>query len=191
MAIANLHKLFSPESIAVIGAGEQPGSIGAALINNLLAGGYKGRILPVNPNYTCIRGLEAVDSISRATGIDLAVIAVSIKKVPDILKDCGEAGVRAAIIISAGGKETGPRGLALEKQISDIASRANIRILGPNCLGIMVPCRKAQCHFCRRYASQRLDSVRFAKRRYLRCYPRSLPEGENRVQSLCQYWFHA
>lgn len=117
MGIANLHKLFAPESIAVIGASESQGSIGTALISNLLEGGFKGRLLPVTPKYTRIRGLEAVDSISKATGIDLAIIAVPIKQVPKILEECTEAGIKAAIIISAGGKETGVQGLLLEEEI--------------------------------------------------------------------------
>ncbi len=147
MGIANLHKLFAPESIAVVGASERPGSIGAALINNLLEGGFTGRLLPVNPKYTMVSGLEAVDSISKAVRIDLAVIAVPIKQVPEILQECAQAGIQAAIIISAGGKETGIQGLLLEQEIRNAASRGNIRILGPNCLGLMVPAARLNASF--------------------------------------------
>ncbi len=147
MGIANLHNLFAPDSIAVIGASESQGSIGTALISNLLEGGFEGRLLPVNPKYSQVRGLEAVHSISKAARIDLAVIAVPIKQVPKILEECAEAGIKAAIIISAGGKETGVQGLQMEQEIRSAASRGKIRILGPNCLGLMVPAAKLNASF--------------------------------------------
>ena len=147
MGISNLHKLFAPDAIAVIGASEQPGSIGTALIDNLLEAGFKGRLLPVNPKYTRVRGLDAVDSIDKAAGIDLAVIAVPLKQVPGILEACGEAGIKAAIIVSGGGRETGVQGLLLEKEISGAASRAGIRILGPNCFGLMVSAAQLNASF--------------------------------------------
>ena len=147
MGIANLHKLFAPNSIAVIGASEKPGSIGTALIDNLLEAGFKGRLLPVHPRYATVRGLDAVDSIKKAARIDLAVIAVPIKQVPKILEECAEVGIKAAIIISAGGKETGAQGLLLEQEISSAASRGGIRILGPNCFGLMVSAAKLNASF--------------------------------------------
>ena len=139
MGIHNLDKLFRPDSIAVIGASEQPGRIGTALLHNLMHGGFKGRIYPVNPRHPELMGLVSVPAIDRIDDhIDLAVIAVPIEQVPDIIHQCAEKGVAAAIIISAGGKETGTVGQAIEERIARAAG-GRIRILGPNCLGLMVP----------------------------------------------------
>lgn len=137
MGIHNLDKLFRPASIAVIGASEKPGSIGTALIHNLLHGGFKGRLFPVNPNYTQIMGLTATASIHDLDArIDLAVVAVPIDQAPQVIAECVAAEIKAAIIISAGGKEVGEQGRLIEMRIQEAAA-GRIRILGPNCLGIM------------------------------------------------------
>ncbi|MDK9708050.1 MAG: GNAT family N-acetyltransferase [Desulforhopalus sp.] len=139
MSIHNLDKLFRPSAIAVIGASERPGRIGTALMDNLVRGEFKGRLYPVNPGYRQIMGLPATAAV-RDIGapIDLALIAVPINQVPEIIGQCVASKVPAAIIISAGGKETGAAGQAIEARIAQAAA-GKIRILGPNCLGIMVP----------------------------------------------------
>ncbi len=148
MGFINLEKFFTPESIAVIGASERPGRIGTALINNLLDGGFSGRILPVNPKYKRIRTLSCVPSVAALdTGADLAVVAVPIRQVSGILGQCADIGIQAAIIISAGGRETGAPGLAIEQDIAAVASAHGIRVIGPNCLGIMAPGRKLNASF--------------------------------------------
>lgn len=140
MGIWNLDKLFQPRTVAVVGASEKPGRIGSALMNNLISGGYRGRILPVNPAYQTVMGLPAVASLGEAdAGIDLAIIAVPIAKVEEIIEQCAVRQVSAAIVISAGGRETGAAGRQLEARIGAAASRGGVRILGPNCLGVMVP----------------------------------------------------
>lgn len=148
MGIWNLDKLFQPQSVAVIGAGEKPGRIGTALIDNLIADGFSGRILPVNPNYQLIKGLTAAPSLLEVEGeIDLAIIAVPIAQVEGIIEQCPARQVSAAIVISSGGRETGAAGRELEVRIGAAANRAGVRILGPNCLGVMVPGAKLNASF--------------------------------------------
>jgi acetyltransferase len=136
----HLDYLFRPEAVAVIGASEKTGSLGRTLVENLQRGGYPGRILPVHPNYPEILGLPAYPTVATAPGpIDLAVIAIPIGHIPPVLKECGQAGVKTAIIISAGGKETGAEGARLEAEIQAAAEEAGIRYLGPSSLGLICP----------------------------------------------------
>ncbi len=140
MSIYNLGRLFHPSSIAVIGASDQPGRIGMALMKNLIEGGYKGNLFPVNPKYQQIMGravIPAIDNLREP--VDLALIAVPIEQVPLLIAQCSAAMVKTVIVISAGGKETGESGASLEKKIAAAASSARIRVIGPNCLGVMVP----------------------------------------------------
>jgi len=131
---------FKPDAVAVVGASEKQGSIGLALVNNLKQGSFSGKIYPVNPNYAAVQGLPAYPAVTAVKApIDLAVIAIPIKGVPGVIKECGQAGVRGAIIISAGGKEVGPEGEAIEAAIKEEAARAGIRYLGPNCMGVLSP----------------------------------------------------
>lgn len=147
MSIHNLDKLFRPSAIAVIGASERPGRIGTALMDNLIRGEFKGRLYPINPGYSEIMGLPADANINNVDApIDLALIAVPITQVPEVIGQCVAAKVPTAIIISAGGKETGTAGQAIEVQIEKAAA-GRIRILGPNCLGIMVPGFKLNASF--------------------------------------------
>jgi acetyltransferase len=131
-----LASMFAPKSVAVIGASEKAGSVGRALMENLQS--FSGRIFPVNPNRSMILGQKALPTISDvAEDIDLAVIATPATTVPRIVEECAAAGVKGAIIISAGFKECGPPGAELEKQI--LARRGRMRIIGPNCVGVMLP----------------------------------------------------
>ncbi len=148
MGIYNLDKIFRPESIAVIGASEKDRSIGSAHILNLIQGGYQGKIFPVHPHYTRIHGLKAYPSISRINhAVDLAIIAIPISSVPSVIRECIQVGVGGAIVVSAGGKETGSQGREIEERIRREAEIGRLRTIGPNCLGIICPGRKLNASF--------------------------------------------
>ena len=135
-----LDALFHPRSIAVIGATEKVGSVGRTILWNLLSSPFGGTVYPVNPTRPAILGVKAYPSVA-AIGepVDLAVIVTPAKSAPGLIEECGLAGVRAVVIISAGFKEIGPDGVELERQVLQIARRYGIRVMGPNCLGIMNP----------------------------------------------------
>jgi acetyltransferase len=143
-----LDLFFDPQSIAVIGASSKESSIGFTLLDNLIKDGFSGPIYPVNPRHETILGLKAYGSVTRVgSPVDLAVIAVPIRGVPEVMRECGEAGVRGAIIISAGGKEVGDEGAHLEQEIKAEAERWGIRYLGPNCMGILCPPNRLNASF--------------------------------------------
>ena len=141
MSIRNLDYLLKPKSIALIGASRTASSVGAVLAKNLFRGGFDGPILPVNPRHRFIQGVWAypdVDSLPLTP--DLAVISTPASTVPDIIKSLGAAGTRAAVVISAGfGETTGTGGHELQQAILDAAQPFNLRIVGPNCLGVLIP----------------------------------------------------
>lgn len=140
MSNNGLEKLFNPRSIAVIGASNKKGSVGYILLRNIITTGYQGVVYPVNITSPAVQGIQAYPTVGDVPNtVDLAVISVPSKVVPDTLRQCGEAGVRAAVIITAGFKEAGPAGIALEKEVEKIAQEYGIRILGPNCLGFARP----------------------------------------------------
>jgi acetyltransferase len=135
-----LDLLWQPASVAVIGASDKKNSIGRVLLENLKNSGYAGKVFPINPKYPEIIGFPAFSDVaSVGADLDLAVIAIPIQEVPEVLGQCGQAGVRAAIIISAGGRETGEAGQKIEMEIAQAARQANIRYLGPNSMGIFCP----------------------------------------------------
>jgi acetyltransferase len=138
MSVENLDKIFQPKSIAVVGASERKGSVGAALMYNLIERGFPGEIYPINPNHKKIGKLSAYPSIrDLEVPADLAAIATPITSVPNIVKDCVDVGIGGAVIISAGGKEIGEQGKKLEAAIQKEARNSGLRIIGPNCVGIM------------------------------------------------------
>ncbi len=148
MSTHHLDHLFNPGSVAVIGASEQEGSIGSVLMQNMIQAGFQGRIHPVNPKYGSIHGFTARASIlDLEEAPDLAVIAIPIQTVPDIIEDCVQAGTKGAVIISAGGREAGPEGVKLEERIKARADQTGLRIIGPNCLGIIAPGNKLNASF--------------------------------------------
>ena len=148
MTIENLDKIFQPNSIAVVGASDRMGSVGAALMHNLIERGFAGKIYPINPNHKTIWNLPAYPSIGELkTTADLAVICTPIALTPRIIKECAESGVGGAVIISAGGKEIGEEGQKLEAAISKAAERSGLRIIGPNCVGIMAGRSKLNASF--------------------------------------------
>lgn len=144
----NLNRLFRPRHVAVVGASPKPGTIGNALMRNLIDGGFAGPVLPVNPKYTTISGLSCFPSVSALeTGVDLAVIATPIQGVMDIVSECVEKRIGGAVIISAGGKEVGRQGREIEKKILRIAHAGKLRIIGPNCMGIIQPGMRLNASF--------------------------------------------
>lgn len=135
-----LTPLFEPQSIAIIGASETPGSVGSTVVRNVIEGGYTGKLYFVNPRHETVFGQKAYDSVeSIPQRLDLAVICTKAETVPAIVEACGRAGTRHAIIISGGFVEMGTRGANLLRQALDSAHRHHLRLLGPNCLGIIRP----------------------------------------------------
>lgn len=135
-----LEVMFKPQSVAVIGATERAGSVGRTILWNLISTSFGGTIFPINPNRSNILGIKAYPNVAAVPdSIDLAVIVTPAKTVPGIISECVAKGVKAAIVISAGFKEIGPVGEALEQEILAIARKGGMRIIGPNCLGVMNP----------------------------------------------------
>ncbi|RLB37100.1 MAG: GNAT family N-acetyltransferase [Deltaproteobacteria bacterium] len=138
MSLYNLDKIFKAQSVVLVGASEKPGTIGNQLVRNLLNPAFKGDAFFVNPRYHSICGHKCYTSIKQiAKPPDLAVIAVPIASVPAIIRECVETGVGGAVIISAGGKETGQEGQKIELMIKEEAEKGGLRIIGPNCMGII------------------------------------------------------
>ncbi len=135
-----LDAIFHPRSVAVVGATEKPGSVGRTILWNLLSSPFGGTVYPVNPGRPAILGVKAYPSVG-AIGepVDLAVIVTPAGTAPGLVEECGRAGVRGVIIISAGFKEVGAEGVELERQVLEAARRYRIRVIGPNCLGVMNP----------------------------------------------------
>ena len=132
--------IFQPETVAVIGATEKEGSVGRTVLWNLISNPFGGTIYPVNPKRNNVLGIRAYPSIGEIPDkIDLAAIVTPAPTVPSVIDECVKAGVKGAIIISAGFKEIGPEGAKLEQQILATAREAKMRIIGPNCLGVMSP----------------------------------------------------
>ena len=135
-----LDKFFQPESIAVVGASPKENSIGRILVENLKKDGFPGRLYPINPKHGEILGIPAFPSVTAVgAAIDLAIVAVPIQGVPEIMQECAQAKVHGVIIISAGGKEVGEAGQKIEADIHAAAQAGGIRYLGPNCMGILCP----------------------------------------------------
>ncbi len=132
--------MFAPRSVAVIGATDRDCSVGRTLLLNLANTSFRGKIYPVNPNRDQILGLRCYSSVaSIPEKVDLAVIVTPAPSVPEIINECVDAGVASAVVISAGFKERGAEGLRLEQQIREQLLRSKMRVIGPNCLGIMNP----------------------------------------------------
>ena len=135
-----LHTLFEPESIAVIGASETANSIGVTLVRNMLDSGYKGKLFFVNPKHETVFGQPSYASVGTIPQrLDIAVICTEAAAVPEIVEACGRAGCRNVIVIAGGFAEAGPRGASLQRAALENARRHGMRLLGPNCLGIMRP----------------------------------------------------
>ncbi len=137
-ARSELQGLFAPRAVAVIGASRQEGKIGHSILKNMLGSGYRGTIYPINPREEAILGLRAYPSLSKVPEpVDLAVIAVPAAAVAGVVEECGLVGVRYLVVITAGYKEVGHEGLVREKELLAAVRRHGMRMLGPNCLGLM------------------------------------------------------
>jgi acetyltransferase len=135
-----LDAMFAPQSIALLGATEAKGSVGRTILQNLTRGEFKGEVFPVNPKRETVLGRRAFPTVgSIGKSVDLAVVVTPAPTVPSIIKECSALGIPAAIIISAGFKEIGPAGAELERQVYQEAQKGKMRIIGPNCLGLMRP----------------------------------------------------
>lgn len=140
MSQHHLKPLFEPKSVAVFGASDRIDSVGQIVFQNMLQSGFKGVLYPINPTRSEVQGYKAYASISQiAESVELAVIATPPQSVPDIIEECGKHNVKAAIIITAGFSEVGEKGKALERAVLENAQRYGIRLIGPNCLGVMRP----------------------------------------------------
>jgi acetyltransferase len=140
MVTKNLDKIFNPQSVAIIGASDVEGSVGYLILKNITQLGYAGKYYFVNirkPELFGVKTYKSVDQISEP--IDLAIIATPAKAVQEVMEQCGKAHVKAAIIVSAGFKETGLEGVNLERAVQETAEKYDIRVVGPNCIGVICP----------------------------------------------------
>jgi acetate---CoA ligase (ADP-forming) len=136
--VRSLDPVFRPRTIAVIGASRSPGTVGYEIVHNLLTEGFTGALYPVNPNATSVHSVPAYASIADVPGpVDLAVITVPKERALAAAEECGRHGVRALVVITAGFKEVGPAGAEREQQLLEIAHRYGMRMIGPNCLGVV------------------------------------------------------
>ncbi|HMF32819.1 MAG TPA: acetate--CoA ligase family protein [Candidatus Lokiarchaeia archaeon] len=141
-ATNSLDILFNPKSVAIIGASATAGKVGYSVIRNIIDSGYpdRGQVYPINPKETEIEGLPAYQTIGEVPDeVELAVICIPAKFVGDAAKECGEKGVKVIVVITAGFKEIGGKGAEREKELVQICTDYNMRMLGPNCLGLITP----------------------------------------------------
>jgi len=135
-----LDAMFAPGSVAVIGASSRPGTVGRTVLENLLHAGFQGKVYPVNAKNPEVLGLKAYPSMRDISeAVDLAVVCTPAATVPQLIGECVDAGAKSVVVISAGFREHGAEGIALEKQIQEQLQRSSLRLVGPNCLGIMTP----------------------------------------------------
>jgi acetyltransferase len=149
VSIYNLSRIFRPKSVAILGASAKARSVGATVLQNVIEGGFPGDVYPVNPNYdslsgrTCYSSIEAIDPPP-----DLAIIATPASTVPEVVRSCGRKGTLGLVILSAGFREVGPSGAALETEVLRAAREfPGLRIIGPNCLGVIAPWSKLNASF--------------------------------------------
>ncbi|MRS13001.1 MAG: CoA-binding protein [Actinobacteria bacterium] len=143
-----LEEFFAPRSIAVVGASRDPEKVGYAVLENLIGGGFPGALYPVNPKAEEILGRTCYASVSEIPErVDLAVVVVPAAACREVIEECGRVGVRAAVVISAGFREAGPAGQALERELVQSARESGMRILGPNCLGLIATRTKVNASF--------------------------------------------
>ena len=151
--IQQLDKIFKPKSIAVIGASTKENSVGHSLFKNLLDSGFKGQLFPINPKSKELLGKKAYDNIKNVPSkVDLAVIILPAKFVPQVVEECGQAGVGGLLIISAGFKEAGEAGEKMVQEVLTTSRKYGMRIVGPNCLGIINPKLGMNATFANRMA---------------------------------------
>ena len=134
----SLDPFFRPESVAVIGASRTPGTIGYQIVDNLITHGFTGVVYPVNPHARAIHSIPCFPSIAAVPGpVDMAVIVVPKESVLPVVDECGRNGVKGVVVISAGFREVGGEGIGREEVLLDIVRRHDMRLVGPNCMGVM------------------------------------------------------
>lgn len=141
MSVRNLDRVFNPKRVAIVGASDKTSSVGYAVLNNMIGGGFHGVVYPVNPKREAVQGIAAYqDLVSLPNVPDLVVICTPAPTVPAIVKSAVALGVKGICVISAGFREAGPEGIALEQEVlAEIAKGDGVRMIGPNCLGVIVP----------------------------------------------------
>ena len=143
-----LESFFNPKSVAIVGASRQKSKVGYEILASIMGAGYKGKIYPVNPQADTIEGLKCYPDLESIQQVpELVIIIVPAKIVLAIMQQCAKIGTRAVIVITAGFKEVGKEGRELEEQIIQTARQAGIRVIGPNCLGVIVPANKLNASF--------------------------------------------
>ena len=144
----SFEKLLRPESVAVVGASTQPGKVGYEILNNVISDGFAGAVYPINPSAAEILGKKCYKSLTDVPGpVDLAVVVIKRDLVIPVLKEMGQKGTKAAIVITAGFGETGAEGKALQKEIIKVVREFGITMVGPNCLGLLNPWHKLNASF--------------------------------------------
>jgi acetyltransferase len=149
MSVKGLEGLFDPHAIAVVGAGAAQDQVGHIVLRNLVEGDFPGVVYPVNTHRAAVSGIRAYATIADLPcAVDLAVICTPATTVPGLVRECGEQGVGALAVLSAGFREAGSEGKELEEQLrSELAGFSSLRLLGPNCLGLLVPQRSLNASF--------------------------------------------
>jgi acetyltransferase len=138
--VPDMDRMFNPKAVALIGATDKEGTVGEATLKNLLVGKGKHTVYPVNPSHDVVAGLKCYPNMAAIPEhVDLAVVATPAKTVPEVVEECGKAGVEGVVIISAGFREAGAEGVRLEEEIKKIRAKYGFRLLGPNCVGFARP----------------------------------------------------
>src|SRR5438067_9195580 len=157
IAARSLDPFFKPRSVAVVGASATPGSVGSILVSNLIENQFGGVVYPVNPRRKAVHGALCYPSLAAVPeAVDLAVIVTPAQTVPGVVRECAGRGTKAAIVISAGFSELGAEGKRLQAEVRELA-RGKLRLVGPNCLGIIHPPSRLNASFAA--AMPRLGSV--------------------------------
>ncbi len=143
-----LDKFFNPKSVAIVGASRQKGKVGYEILHSMIEAGFPGPIYPVNSQADEVEGLKCYPSLTAIGQVpDLAIVVIPAKVVAAVIQECATLGIKAVVVITAGFKEVGEEGRKLEQQVIQIARQAGIRIIGPNCLGLIVPANKLNASF--------------------------------------------
>jgi acetate---CoA ligase (ADP-forming) len=144
----SLEKFFNPASVAIVGASQTPGKVGYEILKNMIKAGYPGKLFPVNNKVKEMEGLPCYPDLQSIGQVpELVVIVVPAPAVPPVMEQCAKIGVKTVVVITAGFKEVGPEGKALEQQVVQIARQNGIRVIGPNCLGVISPIDKVNASF--------------------------------------------